>query len=94
MKTIRIENLEGLAQHINNNREPLKIISESGEAVLINVQTWNYLERLLEDVENIRLLQLAQNRNINQTISFEDLIAEEGFDFDEVRKLAETLEIE
>ena len=52
------------------------------------------LERLLEQLENIRLLQLAEKRvNVNTT-PLEEFIAEEGFSMEELKELAECVEFE
>lgn len=100
MKTIKIENakvnLEGIVEYVNKNKEQVKIISGNVdvEAVIIDVQTWNCWQKLIEDIENIRLLELAKSRKSSQFISLEELIIKEGFDSDEIIKLAEKLELE
>ena len=52
------------------------------------------LERMLEFVENIRLLKLAESRDNTNTTSFESLAAEEGYTMDELEELAESVELE
>lgn len=52
------------------------------------------MERILEDVENMRLLKIAESRDNSHTSAFEDLVAEEGFSMEEIKKLAEKVELE
>lgn len=52
------------------------------------------LERLFEDIENKRLLQLAESRKDFSTTSFASLVAEEGMTMEEVEALEESVEIE
>jgi hypothetical protein len=52
------------------------------------------LEQLLENMENIRLLQIAEQRTGSQTTAFEDLVAEEGFSMEELKEIAESVEFE
>jgi prevent-host-death family protein len=51
-------------------------------------------EQLLEKIENIRLLNLAEKRAESHTTSFEDFVAEEGFSMEELKDLAESVEFE
>ena len=52
------------------------------------------LENLLEELENIRLIQLVESRKNNDTVSFEDVVNESGFSMDEIKELAESVELE
>jgi prevent-host-death family protein len=51
-------------------------------------------EQLLEKIENIRLLNLAEKRTESHTTSFESFVAEEGFSMEELKELAESVEFE
>jgi prevent-host-death family protein len=51
-------------------------------------------ERLLEKIENIRLLNIAEKRAGAHTTSFESFVEEEGFSMEELKKLAESVEFE
>jgi prevent-host-death family protein len=51
-------------------------------------------ERLLEKIENARLLNIAEKRTGSHTSSFEDFVAEEGFSMEELAELAESVEFE
>ena len=52
------------------------------------------MEKLLEDAENIRLIQLTNQREISKTVSFEEIVTKEGYTMDEIKKLSESVEIE
>ena len=51
-------------------------------------------KHLMEAIENIRLLKLAQSRSIDDATSFESFVADEGFTMEELEQLAESVEIE
>jgi hypothetical protein len=53
-----------------------------------------YIVKIIEDVENIRLLQLANERSNIPTTSFEEIVTKEGYTMDEIKKLSESVEIE
>lgn len=84
-----------------NNSEYIVLKNNQPTAVLLSVKEYQQiqnkiakLEKLLEDIENIRLLQVAEKRQGSHTTTFEDLITEEGFSLREIQKLAEDVEIE
>ena len=52
------------------------------------------LEKMLERVENMRLLKLAESRVGGASVTFEDFVAEEGFSMEELTMLAECVEFE
>lgn len=52
------------------------------------------MENLLDKLENIRLLQIAESRSNNSTSSFEDFVKEEGFTMEELEELSESVEFE
>lgn len=52
------------------------------------------MEELLEEVENIELLKTAEERENDNTTSFESLVAEEGVSMKEIQELAERVEFE
>ena len=52
------------------------------------------LEKLLDRIENIRLLKLAESRVDSPTSSFEEFVKEEGFSMKELEKLSESVEFE
>ena len=54
----------------------------------------NQLEKISEEIEDMRLLSLAKERENSETISFEDFVREEGFSLEEIDRLSETVEIE
>lgn len=84
-----------------NNSEYIVLKNNQPTAVVISVQEYKetqkkiaHLEKILEMVENMRLLKLAESRKGGDFIDFEDLVAEEGFSMEELEKLAESVEIE
>ncbi len=86
---------------IENNREYLVLKNNQPTAVIISPKEYREvlekaakLDRLLESIENIRLLQIAESRKNANTVSFESLVAEEGFSMEELEGLAESVEFE
>ena len=84
-----------------NNNEYIILKNNQPIAVLLSIMEYKdmqekiaKLERFLEDIENVRLLQLAQSRKDQLTTSLNDLIAEEGFSLDEIKILSESIGIE
>lgn len=84
-----------------NNSEYIVLKNNQPTAVVVSVQEYREiqgkvakLEKLMETVENIRLLKMAENRDNNNTIPFETLVAEEGFIMEELEELAESVEFE
>ena len=84
-----------------NNNEYIVLKNNQPTAVVISVQEYRetqrkiaHLEKILEMVENIRLLNIAESRENDTTISFESLVAEEGFSMEELERLSECVEIE
>ena len=52
------------------------------------------LEKLLEKIENVRLLKLAESRVDDDTTSFESFVNEQGYSMEELEKLSERVEFE
>lgn len=84
-----------------NNNEYIILKNNQPTAVLLSIKEYkniqekiSNMERLLEDVENIRLLKLAEDRNNSKTSSFESLVSEDGFSMDEIKELAERVEFD
>lgn len=84
-----------------NNNEYIILKNNQPTAVLVSIKAYKdiqskiaKLERILEDVENIRLLKLAESRDNTNTSSFEDLVASEGISMDEIKELAESVEFD
>lgn len=84
-----------------NNNEYIILKNNQPTAVLLSIKEYKEvqekiakMERLLEDVENIRLLKLAEERDTSKTTSFESLVAEDGLDMSEIKELAESVEFE
>jgi prevent-host-death family protein len=84
-----------------NDTEYIVLKNNQPTAVVVSVKEYketqiklSKLEQLLENMENIRLLQIAEQRTGSQTTAFEDLVAEEGFTMEELKELAESVEFE
>ena len=84
-----------------NNKQYIVLKNNQPTAVLISIEEYKEtqkklerLEKFLEAVENMRLLKLAESRSTNKTISFEDLVTQEGFTMEEIDELAESIELE
>ena len=52
------------------------------------------VEKLLDKIENIRLLKLAESRADDNTTSFETFVNDQGFSMEELEELSESVEIE
>jgi prevent-host-death family protein len=84
-----------------NNMEYIVLKNNQPTAVVLSIQEYKNiqnkiknLEKIMEDVENIHLLQLAKERSKGQTVSFEEVITKEGYTIDEIKQLSESVEIE
>lgn len=84
-----------------NNNEYIVLKNNQPTAVLLSVKEYRdtkekvaKLEALLEKIENIRLLKLAESRVNNNTSSFETLVKEQGFLMEELEELSESVEFE
>ncbi|GAB5616237.1 hypothetical protein JCM31739_10620 [Faecalimonas canis] len=84
-----------------NNNEYIILKNNQPTAVLISLQEYedtqkkvSKLERLLERLENIRLLKIAESRVNDKGSSFEKFVEEEGISMEELEELAESVELE
>ena len=84
-----------------NNNEYIILKNNQPTAVLLSVKEYRdtqekiaRLETLLEKIENIRLLKLAESRADNNTTSFEEFVNEQGFSMEELEELSEGVEFE
>ena len=84
-----------------NNKQYIVLKNNQPTAVLISIEEYKEtqkkigrLEKFLEAVENTRLLKLAESRVNSETISFEELVAQEGFSMEEIDELVESVEFE
>lgn len=89
------------AEVSEKNMEYIVLKNNQPTAVVLSIQEYkniqnkiSNMEKILEDVENIRLLQLTNERNNSKTISFEEVVAKEGYAMDEIKELSESVEIE
>lgn len=84
-----------------NNKQYIVLKNNQPTAVLISIEEYKEtqkkierLEKFLEAVENMRLLKLAESRVNSETISFEELVTQEGFSMEEIDELVESVEFE
>lgn len=84
-----------------NKKEYIVLKNNQPTAVLISIDEYREtqekvkkLEQLLERIDNIRLIQLAESRKIGDTVSFESFVSEQGFSMEELDQLSESVEIE
>lgn len=84
-----------------NNNEYIVLKNNQPTAVLVSVKEYRdtqkkvaKLEDLLEKIENIRLLKLAESRVKDNTTSFEAFVNEQGFSMEELQELSGSVEFE
>ena len=84
-----------------NNNEYIILKNNQPTAVLVSVNEYRetqkkaaMLEKILEEIENIKLLKLAERRVNDNTTSFESFVEEEGYSMEELEKLSESVEFE
>ena len=84
-----------------NDNEYIVLKNNQPTAVLLSVKEYRNtqekiakLEAILEKIENIRLLKLAENRANDNTSSFESFVQEQGFLMEELEELSESVEFE
>ena len=84
-----------------NDNEYIVLKNNQPMAILLSVKEYRNtqekiakLEAILEKVENIRLLKLAENRANDTTSSFESFVQEQGFSMEELEELSESVEFE
>ncbi len=84
-----------------NNHEYIILKNNQPTAVLLSVKEYKAtqeklakLEKLLEKIENIRLLKLVESRTNDHTSSFETFVKEQGFSMEELEALSESVEFE
>ena len=84
-----------------NNNEYIVLKNNQPTAVLLSVKEYRdtqekvaKLEAILEKIENIRLLKLAESRTNDNTSSFETFVNDQGFSMQELEELSESVEIE
>lgn len=84
-----------------NNNEYIILKNNQPTAVLLSIKEYrdtqekvSKFENLLEKIENIRLLKLAESREDNNTTSFETFANEQGFSIEELEELSESVEFE
>lgn len=84
-----------------NNSEYIVLKNNQPTAVVVSIKSYAEtqkkllkLEKILEQLENIRLLKLAEQREGDSTSSFEAFVTEEGFSMSELEMLAESVEFD
>ena len=84
-----------------NNREYIVLKNNQPTAVVISLQEYKEtqekiakFEKILEKVDEIRLMRLAEIRANNNSMPFEDFVNEQGFSMEELEELAGSVELE
>lgn len=84
-----------------NGNEYIVLKNNQPTAVLVSIKEYRDIqekvarfEMLLERIENIRLMKLAEKRNNDHTSSFEAFVEEQGFSMEELEELSESVELE
>ena len=84
-----------------NNNEYIILKNNQTTAVLLSVKEYRdtqakaaKLDEILEKIENIRLLKLAESRANDNTSSFEAFVNEQGFSMEELEEISESVEFE
>lgn len=84
-----------------NNNEYIILKNNQPTAVLLSIKEYREiqeksarLEELLEKIENIRLLKIAEDREGSNTSSFETFVKEQGFSMEELEEVSESVEFE
>ena len=84
-----------------NNNEYIILKNNQPTAVLLSIKEYReiqeksvQLEELLDKIENIKLLKLAESRVDDSTSSFEAFIKEQGFSIEELEEISESVEFE
>lgn len=84
-----------------NNHEYIVLKNNQPTAAVLSIKEYremlekvSKLDRLLEKIENIQLLRLAESRAGDKTTSFETLVKEEGLSMEELEVLSESVEFE
>lgn len=84
-----------------NNNEYIILKNNQPTAVLLSIKEYReiqeksaQLEELLDKIENIKLLKLAESRVDDSTSSFEAFVKEQGFSIEELAEISESVEFE
>ncbi len=84
-----------------NNNEYIVLKNNQPTAVILSLEGYretqekvSMLEKLLEKIENIRLLKLAESREYDHASSFEAFVQEQGYTMEELEELSESVEFE
>lgn len=84
-----------------NNNEYIILKNNQPTAVLLSIKEYReiqeksaQLEELLDRIENIKLLKLAESRVDDSTSSFEAFVKEQGFSIEELKEISESVEFE
>lgn len=84
-----------------NNHEYIVLKNNQPTAVLLSIQEYretqekiSRLEKLLEKIENLKLLSLAEDRTNDETTSLEDYVKKQNISLSELEQLSECVELE
>lgn len=82
---------------VENNNEYIVLKNNQPTAGLVSASEYRDPQKkvaMLEKIENIRLLKLAESRADDDTTLFESFVNQQGYSMEELEKLSESVEFE
>ena len=84
-----------------NDKEYIVLKNNKPAAVVLSVSEYEKknerikrLETIVEKIMDLHVLYEARTRKVEETVSFEDIVREEGLSMEELKILAESVDIE
>jgi len=79
-------NISSTINSITNNEKEKIAISKNNklEAVIIDIEEYERLKKAYELIEHIEIAKTIQERKNSKTITFEELLEEEGINYDDL----------
>jgi len=79
-------NISSTLNSIAKNEKEKIAISKNNklEAVIVNIEEYERLKEAYELMEHIEIAKIVQDRKNSKTITFEELLKEEGINYDDL----------
>jgi len=79
-------NISSTINSITNGEKEKIAISKNNklEAVIIDIEEYERLKKAYELIEHIEIAKIIQERKNSKTITFEELLEEEGINYDDL----------
>lgn len=84
-----------------NNKEYIILKNNQPTAVLVSIKEYRdtqeklaRFEAIMERIENMRLLKMAESRMNDNATDFEEFVKEQGYTMEELEELSESVELE